>query len=79
MQIVAYLKRLMLLKTLEDKMSKFKQYEVSFRTWNVKVAHVIAEDADEAVNVALDETYFDDGEEYEILDIIESELERTDE
>ncbi len=60
-------------------MSKFKNFEVSFRTWNVKVAHIIAEDADEAVNAAIDETYFDDGEEYEILDVIESELERTEE
>jgi hypothetical protein len=60
-------------------MSKFKNFEVSFSTWNVKVINVIAQDADEAVDLAVDGTYFDDGERYEILDIIESELERTEE
>ena len=60
-------------------MSKFKEFEVSFRTWNVKTVTVIAKDYDEAVDAAVDATYFDDGEEFEVLDIIESELRKHDE
>jgi hypothetical protein len=58
-------------------MSKFKEFEVSFRTWNVKVATVIAEDADEALHLAEKATHFEDGEDFEVLDIIERELKRT--
>ena len=62
-------------------MKKFKQYEVLFRTWNVRSYVVVADDYDEAVKIAestmlLDLSY---GEEYETMDIIESELERTEE
>lgn len=59
-------------------MSKFKEYEVIFRTWNVKTAFVIAEDADQAIDMAVDDTYWEDGEDYEVSEIIERKLERTD-
>jgi hypothetical protein len=60
-------------------MSKFKEYEIVFRTWNVKTATVVAGDPDEAVDLAVDSTYFEDGEDYEVMDIIERNIERTEE
>jgi len=62
-------------------MKKFKQYEVLFRTWNVRSYVVVADDYDEAVKIA-ESTMLPDlsyGEEYETMDIIESKLERTEE
>jgi hypothetical protein len=60
-------------------MSEFKEFEVSFRTWNVKTVTVVAKDYDEAVDAAYEATYFDEGEEFEVLDVIEHELRKHDE
>lgn len=60
-------------------MSKFKEYEVIFRTWNVRSYVVVAEDYDDAIHTAENNLLIDlnDGEEYETMDIIERELQRT--
>lgn len=55
-----------------------KNYSISIYTWHIKIVNVIAKDADEAVDLAIDNTEFEYGEEYEVTDIIRSELERTD-
>ena len=60
-------------------MSQFKEYEVRFRTWNVKTATVIAKDADEAIDLAMDDIYWEEGEEQEVLEVLESELRKHDE
>lgn len=60
-------------------MSKFKEYEVIFRTWNVRSYVVVAADYDDAIHTAENNLLIDlnDGEEYETMDIIERELQRT--
>jgi hypothetical protein len=60
-------------------MSKFKEYEVIFRTWNVKSYVVVAEDYDDAIHTAENNLLIDlnDGEQYETMDIIERDLQRT--
>ena len=60
-------------------MSKFKEYEVIFRTWNVRSYVVLAEDYDDAIHTAENNLLIDlnDGEEYETMDIIERDLQRT--
>lgn len=54
-----------------------KNYSISIYTWHIKIVNVIAKDADAAVDLAIDNTEFEYGEEYEVTDIMESELERT--
>jgi hypothetical protein len=58
---------------------KFKEYEVTFRTWNVKTATVLAQDPDEAIDLAVADTYFEDGEDYEVMDIIQRSLPKDEE
>ena len=58
---------------------KFKEYEVTFRTWNVKSAIVLAQDPDEAVDLAVDDIYLEDGEDYEVMDIIQRSLPKDEE
>jgi hypothetical protein len=62
-------------------MSKFKEYEVIFRTWNVRSYVVLAEDCDDAIHTAENNLLIDlnDGEEYETMDIIEREARQHDE
>ena len=62
-------------------MSKYKEYEVMFRTWNVRSYVVVAEDYDDAIHTAEKDLLIDlnHGEEYETMDIIERELRKHDE
>lgn len=59
-------------------MRKFKEYEVIFQIWKVKSVTVIAGDADEAIDLAVDDTYFEDGEDYDVVEVIEREMEKHD-
>lgn len=50
---------------------KYQKFEVTFRTWNLKSAVVLAEDEDDAINTAVSLVDWEDGEEYEVFEINE--------
>ena len=62
-------------------MSKVKRYEVVYSIWDTRSYMVLADDEDDAIKMAeqqlLDEVH--EGASYEVLDIFEGKLERTEE
>lgn len=50
---------------------KYHKFEVTFRTWNVKSAVVFAEDVDDAIDAAAALVIWDEGEDYEVQDIVQ--------
>lgn len=50
---------------------KYQKFEVTFRTWTVKSAVVLAEDEDDAINQAVAQVVWDEGEDYEVQDIVQ--------